>query len=168
MYRIKPHEYFSNIFGFLRNENDNGLNLKNLFYYIFAILVIVIIGQIVVANSNPFKLENNKNKKFIKDEIKTQLITDTFNLPIKQTYFNSNFVIKLKNNSTYRINLENNTNIDKIALNVLIEKKANDKKFIIINNNSRYQFEIEELNNCSDRKFVLFASLFFSIIAIPF
>ena len=168
MYKVQPHEYFTNIFGFLRNNDDNSLNVKNLFYYILATALIVTICQIVVTNSNPFKIENAKNEKFIKDEIKRQTIIDTVNLPIKQTYLNSYLLIKLFDNSSYRINLVDNTNIDKITMNAYIEKKANDKKFEIINNNIKYQFEIDELNNSRERIIVLFGSLFICIVGIPF
>ena len=168
MYKIEHEEYFSNIFKFLKNENDNGINLKNLIYYVFAIFISIIIGQIVVNKSNPYKSDNIENEKFIKSELNNQVILDTIALPIKQTYFKSYFAIKLTDGSTYRLNLVNNENEKKIIKNAIIEKKINEKTFEIINNNIRYKFEISPLNNFGEKLFVFFGILIFSLIGIPF
>lgn len=167
MYNFKPHEYYTDIFKFLRNEDGNGINLKRLFLYIFAVIATAIIGQIIVHNSDPYKSDNIENEKFIKDEIKRQIITDTITLPMVQTCFNNYSVIKLANDSSYLINLVSSQNEDKITKNAVIEKKANDKIFEIINNNIRYKFEILELSNFPINVFTLLATLFFSIIGIP-
>ncbi len=168
MYKIESHECFSNIFKFLKNKNDNRVNLKNLFNYVFAIFIIIIIGQIVVNNSEPYRSDNIENEKFIKSELKSQVIFDTIILPIKKTYFKTYFAIKLTDGSTYRLNLVNTKNENKIIKNAIIEKKINDKKFEIINSNLKYEFEISPLDNFGEKIFVFFGTLIFSVIGIPF
>ena len=167
-YNIEPHKYFSNIFKFLKNEKNNGINVKNLLRYISVIIIIVVLGQIFINNSDPYKSDNIENEKFIKSELKNQIILDTIALTIKQTYFKTNFAIQLSNGSFYRLNLAKIENKDKIIKNAIIEKKSNDKTFEIINNNVKYKFEISPLNNLREKIIVFFATLYFSIFQIPF
>lgn len=167
MYNIEPQKYFQNIFNFLRTEDDNRIDLKKLFYYIFLVLAIVIFGQIIVNNSDSYKSDNIANEKFIKTEFKGQSIIDTITLPIKQTYFKSYSAIKLKDGSVYRLNLVSRKNEHKITKNAILEKEANDKAFEIVNNNIRYKFEVSELNNFEERIFVFFISIILSVVGIP-
>lgn len=167
MYNTEPSKYSTDFYRFLKNKDDNRISLKKLFYYIIAVIIIVAIGQIRTKNSDPYKSDNIENEKFIKAEIKPQIIFDTITLPMKQTCFKTYFAIQLIDGSVYRLNLINGKNENKIVKNAIIEKKANYKTFEIINNNIRYKFEISELNNSGERIFVFFASLFFCIIGIP-
>ena len=166
-YKIEPQEYFSNIFKFLKNDNDNKINVKNLIYYIFVIFIIVTLGQIAINKSDPYISDNIENEKFIKSELKSQIIFDTIALTMKQTYFKTYFAIVMTDGSTYRLNLENSENKDKITKKAIIEKKANDKTFEIITNDAKYKFEISSLNNYREKIIVFFGTLFFSIIGIP-
>ncbi|WP_417939177.1 hypothetical protein [Flavobacterium sp. RS13.1] len=167
MYNREPSKYSTDFYKFLKNKDNNRLSIKKLFCYIFAIIIVVTIGQIIAKNSDPYKSDNIENEKFIKAEIKPQIIFDTIILPMKQTLFNTYFAIRLTDGSVYRLNLINSKNKNKIVKNAIIEKKANDKTFEIINKNIRYKFKISELDNFGERIFVFFASIFFCIIGIP-
>jgi hypothetical protein len=167
MYNIELSKYSTNFYKFLKNKDDNRISLKKLFCYVFAIIIIVSIGQTIANNSDPYKSDNIQNEKFIKAEIKPQIIFDTILLPMKQTCFKTYFAIQLTDGSVYRLNLSNSENKNKIVKNATIEKKANDKTFEIINNNIQYKFEISEVDNFGERIFVFFASIFFCIIGIP-
>ncbi|CAD0003202.1 hypothetical protein [Flavobacterium salmonis] len=167
MYNTEPSKYSTDFYRFLKNKDDNRLSVKKLFYYIFAIIIVVTIGQIIAKNSDPYKSDNIENEKFIKAKIKPQIIFDTIILPMKQTRFNTYFAIQLIDGSVYRLNLINSKNKNKIVKNAIIEKKANDKTFEIINNNIRYKFEINELDNFGTRIFLFLASIFVSLIGIP-
>ncbi|CAD0001126.1 hypothetical protein [Flavobacterium chungangense] len=167
MYNTEPSKYSTDFYRFLKNKDDNRISLKKLFCYIIAVIIIVAIGQTIVENSDPYKSENIENEKFIKAEIKPQIIFDTITVPMKQTFFKTYFAIQLIDGSIYRLNLINSKNENKIVKNVIIEKKANDKTFEIINKNIRYKFKISELDNFGERIFVFFASIFFCIIGIP-
>lgn len=167
MYKIEIEKYFSDIYKFLKNKDDNRINLSKTLLYIVIIFFIVFIGQVIANNSQPFKSDNIENKKFIKAEINRQVIIDTFSVPMKQSYFKSYFAIKLKDESTYRLNLGIKEIDGIIRKNATIQKKANDKTFEITNNNKTYFLVIEELNNFEIKLFILLGSLFFSIIVIP-
>lgn len=167
MYNIEIDKYFSNIYKFLKNKDDNRISLTKTLLYIVIIFFIVFIGQVIANNSQPFKSDNIENKKFIKAEINRQVIIDTFSVPMEQSCFKSYFTIKLKDESTYRLNLGMKEIDGIIKKNTTIQKKANDKTFEITNNNKTYFFVIEELNNFEIKLFILLGSLFFSIIGIP-
>ena len=167
MYNIELSKYSINFYKFLKNKDDNRVSLKKLFCYIFGIIIVVIIGQIIAKNSDPYKSDNIENEKFIMAEIKPQIIFDTITLPMKQTCFKTYFAVQLTDGSVYRLNLTNSINKNKIVKNAIIEKKANDKSFEIINNNILYKFEISELDNFGTRIFLFWGSIFVSIIGIP-
>lgn len=93
MYNIEPHKYFTDIYSFLRNNETNRISLRKTFYYIIAIFSILVIGQFIAKNSEPYKSDNIKNQKFINAEINRQTIIDTFSLPMKQSCFKSYFAI---------------------------------------------------------------------------
>ena len=166
MDKIEIDTYFSDIFKFLRNEDDNEISSKKVFLYILFVLVIISIGQIYISDS--YKIENIENKKIIKDEIKRQFIVDTNS--IESSYRRGSYlVVKLENDSIYPINLEDYKNVDRITINTSIEKKANDKTFEIITNNTMYKFEITEISDdvYPERILFFFAALMFGIIGIP-
>jgi len=167
MDNIDINNYFSDILKFLRNEDDNKINLKKVFLYVLFVLVIISIGQISVNNS--YKTENIENEKFIKDEINRQIIIDTNS--VKSSYSKGSYylVVKLENDSIYPINLKNYENVDRITINSSIEKKAYDKTFEIISNNIIYKFEISEISNqmFPTRIFVFFGTLMFGLIGVP-
>ena len=167
MYNIEPSKYSTDFYRFLKNKDNNRISLKKVLYYIIAVIIIVAIGQIIANNSDPYKSDNIENEKFIKTEIKTQIIVDTIILSMKQTYFKTYFAIQLTDGSVYNLNLINSKNRNKIAKNAIIEKKANNKIFEIINNNIKYKFAISELNNSGEKIFVFFSSIFFCVILIP-
>jgi len=167
MYNIEPHKYFSDIYSFLKNNDNNRISFRKTFYYIIAVFSILIIGQIIANNSEPYKSDNIENEKFISAEIKRQTIIDTFSLPMKQSCFKSYFAIKLKDESIYRLNIANSDIDGKITKNAIIQKKAKDKIFEIINNNKRYNFNVIELSNFGTKLFIFLGSLFFSIVGIP-
>jgi len=167
MYNFEPRQYFSGYFNFLKNKDNNTISIKKTAIYLVVIVVIIIVGQIVVYNSDPYKSDNIENEKFIKAEIKTQIIFDTITMPIKQSCFNNYSAIKLNDGTTYRLNLVNNKLENKIVKNALISKKANDKIFQIINNNIKYNFEIKELNNIGMKTFAFWGSIFISLFGIP-
>jgi ABC-type phosphate/phosphonate transport system permease subunit len=166
MDNIDINNYFSDILKFLRNEDDNVISFKKVVIYILFVLVIISIGQISVTNS--YETPNLENQKFIKDEIKRQIIIDTNS--IQSSYCKGTFLeVKLENNSIYPINLKDYKNVDRITINSSIEKKTNDKKFQIISNNIIYKFEISEISDqmVPTRVFVFFGTLMFGLIAIP-
>lgn len=161
------NKYISDFYKFLRIKGSRKISFNKLIVYVLFVTLLVIIGQLSVSET--YKFENNKNKKFIKDEIKNQIITDTIHL--KSTY-NSEmfFVIKIDNNLDYYIYLENETNLDKITINAKIQKKVNDKNFEIVNNDLKYKFTIKDFSNhvmLPFRVFVLLGTLVMSLIFIP-
>ncbi|HKX86397.1 MAG TPA: hypothetical protein VJL37_06980 [Flavobacterium sp.] len=167
MHDIKPQKYYTTLLKFLSPKDSSWINLKKSLYPILLVSTIVTIGQIIVCNSDLYKSEKRENKRFITNEIKRQVIIDTVSLPITQTYFKSYKVIKLPNDLSYRINFVKENNGDKITKNAIIEKKANSKIVEIVNNNIRYTFEIEEINNYRERLFVFLGTLLFYFVGIP-
>ncbi len=154
--------YFSDIFKFLRNKDDNEISSKKVFLYIIFILAIITIGQISVYNS--YKSEHEENKRFINNEIKRQIIIDTITL--ESSFARGGYLsIKLANDLNYPIHLENYDNVKKITINATIEKKANDKIFEIVNDKIKYKYKICDISEIifPTRMFVLFGTLLFSL-----
>lgn len=54
-----------------------------------------------------------------------------------------------------------------ITKNAIIQKKAKDKLFVIINNNKKFKLNVTELSNFGTKLFIFLGSLFFSIVGIP-
>ncbi len=167
MYNIEPHKYFSDFYKFLKNKDNNRISFRKTFFYIITIFSILIIGQIIAFNSEPYKSDNIENERFINAEINSQIIIDTISLPIKQSCFKNYFAIKLKDESIYRLNLASSEFEDKITNGVKIQKKAKAKTFEILNNNKKYSFIITELSDFGTRIFFFMASLIISIVGIP-
>ena len=166
MENIEINTYFSDIFKFLRNEDDNEISLKKVFFYILFVLVIISIGQISISNN--YKTANIANEKFIEDELHRQIINATNS--IQSSYCKGTYlVIELENHSIYPILLKNYENVHRITKNSSIDKKANNKTFEIINNNLIYKFEISEISEqmFPTRIFLFFGTLMFGVVGIP-
>ena len=168
MHNFPLELYFANIFKFLKHKDRNAISYKKVIIYALTIIAIVIIGQILANHSEPFKSDNIENKRFIKAEIKKQIIFKIISLPIKQSLYKNYIGIVLENGDIYRPNFIENGNENRILKNSIIEKKAFSRMVKITSNNVTYEFQIIDLNNNMTKKIYLLMSLFLSFIIIPF
>lgn len=167
MYNIEPKKYFSGFYNFLKNSDTNKTSIWKLAFYIVLVIFILILGQIIAKNSDPFKSDTIENQKFIRTEISRQVIIDTFSQPLTQTCFKSYFTIRLSDGSTYRLNITDEEIHGKIKIKSIISKRANAKKFEIISGNKKYNFSVTELDNFGTELFLFLSSLLISIVFIP-
>lgn len=167
MYNIEPKKYFSGFYNFLKNSDNSKVSIRKIALYIVLVILILILGQIIARNSEPYKSDNIENQKFIKTEISKQIIIDTFSQPLTQTCFKSYFSIRLSDGSAYRINIADEQINGKINIKSIISKRANAKKFEIINDNKKYNFSVTELDNFDTELFLFISSLLISIVFIP-
>ena len=55
MYNREPSKYSTDFYKFLKNKDNNRLSIKKLCCYIFAIIIVVTIGQIIAKNGSKQK-----------------------------------------------------------------------------------------------------------------